>query len=118
MRIQIAAAALAAATAPFAASAEEARESRTTRIVVAHSDLDLDRPADARIMAARLDDAARRACGGSPRFDPNYDFARPWAVKTFEECYAAAMDAALAELGAPRVSQVHARTSRTNGAGG
>jgi UrcA family protein len=113
VRVQIYTA-IAAVMIPFAANAEDGRGIRTTRIVVAYADLDLEEPHDARVMAARLDRAARRACGGSPSFDPHYDIARYWAVRSFDECYNNAIKAALAELRAPLVSQAHANQMQSS----
>jgi UrcA family protein len=113
VRVQICAA-IAAVTIPFAANAEDGRGIRTTRVVVAYADLDLEEPHDAGVMAARLERAARRACGGSPSFDPHYDIAQYWAVRSFDECYNSAINAALAQLGAPLVSQAHANQRQSS----
>lgn len=81
-------------------------ETQTVRSVsVSHGDLDLSRPEHARIMAERIDEAARWTCGGSPRFDPNYRTARASVTDRFETCRTRAVEAALAELRAPLVAQ-------------
>lgn len=66
--------------------------------------------ADAEALPARLDEAARRACGGSPRFDQNYDL-NPSAVSAdFERCRTDALARAQAELnGARHASAAPAR---------
>lgn len=87
-------------------AAPVAAEPSRFQAVVARGDLDLENEADARLMADRLDEAARRVCGGSPRFYAEYKHARAWAVEAFETCHAAALERAVADLNAPQVTAV------------
>lgn len=103
MRIHAAAVTALVLSATFAPLAQAETE-QGWRVPVAYADLNLARTEDARIMAERLDEAARFACGGSPHFDANYRSARAAATRRFEECRAQAIDAALAQLDAPAVA--------------
>lgn len=81
-------------------------------ISVPYGDLDLTQQSHARIMAERIDDAARRACGGNPRFDPNYRTGPARATQRFETCRTRAVESALADLNRPLVARAfgpHAR---------
>lgn len=109
MRVQTLVIALAMGATAFAPSAQAETE-QSHRVSVAYSDLDLTRSDDARIMASRIDEAARFACGGSPRFDANYRGAKAAATRRFETCRGDAIDAALADLNAPAVA--HAFSQR------
>ncbi len=76
-------------------------EPRGTSITITSADLDLHDPRDAAVMADRVDQAARQACGGSARFWDEYRVARAWTVAHFDACRSAAQADALARLGAP-----------------
>jgi UrcA family protein len=103
-QIQIVMIALAMTATPFATAAHAQTQSAHS-VAVSYDDLDLARPDHARIMAERLDEAARMSCGGSPRFDPNYRTARAAATDRFEWCRTRALEAALAQLQAPLVAR-------------
>lgn len=80
-------------------------EPRGTSITITSTGLDLSDARDAAIMADRVDQAARQACGGSARFWSEYRLARVWTVEHFEACRATAKAEALAQLGAPLSDQ-------------
>lgn len=58
--------------------------------------------ADAATLQARLEEGARRACGISPRFDPNYDLIPSAVSADFERCRKDALARAQAELSGAR----------------
>lgn len=74
----------------------------SAKVAVPLSDLDLARASDARELDARLDAAARQACGGSPRFHPNYRMARAAVTADFERCHRAALADAMAQIATER----------------
>ena len=74
---------------------------------VSYSDLDLSREAGAQVMLSRLKAASSVVCGGWP---DGRDLGR---VMTYRSCTKNAMDAAVAKLGAPKVSALYGyRTER------
>ncbi|MDT8757245.1 UrcA family protein [Sphingomonas psychrotolerans] len=74
-----------------------------TEVSVPHGDLDLASEVDATAMLARLDKAATRACGGRPVVVTATDPLAAAKKREYERCKAAALDASIARLGAPRV---------------
>lgn len=77
---------------------------------VDYSDLDLSDARDAARLVERLDNASRAVCGGNPRNDANYRFARQFVIEAFEECRADAMNQAMAEIQAPAVQRAYAQS--------
>ncbi len=65
----------------------------TTRIAVPTTGLDLNRPADAKLMARRLDQAAIRVCGAS-----DFSARQHQAAVRQSACYRDAMSQATASL--------------------
>ncbi len=70
---------------------------------VRHSDLDLDRDADARKMLTRLETAATSACGGRPTPVSGDDRVGQAKHRQHRICKARAVDDATKRLGAPLV---------------
>lgn len=77
-------------------------------VAVAYGDLDLSTQADAKILADRIDQAARRACGGSPRFDQDYRLAHAAVNRAFEACHDRAVAHAQADMRTAHVAQARA----------
>lgn len=74
-------------------------------VAVAYGDLDLSTQADAKILAERIDQAARRACGGSPRFDQDYRLAHAAVNRAFDACHDRAVADAQADMRTAHVAQ-------------
>ncbi len=99
------------ALAPIAHGAPSAEKTELVgRVPVSFADLDLQQEADARILLGRLEKAARKACGGSPRFYRDYDAMHRHIAKVFHECQENAIARAVADLHAPAVSRLFAAT--------
>lgn len=77
-------------------------------VVISYQDLDLRKPADARIMLDRIEHAALGACGFLPERDRAYSMARQFVTKDYSSCTARAAEQAVARLHAPVVSQIYA----------
>ncbi len=77
-------------------------------VAVSHSDLDLNKPGDARIMLARIDRAARQACGTMAERDRAYSSAPHFVTRDFSGCIERATGKAVARLRAPAVSRIYA----------
>lgn len=77
-------------------------------VAVSHSDLDLNKPQDARVMLARIEHAARQACGFMPERDKAYAAAPRFVTKDFSGCKRRAVAHAVARLHAPVVSRLYA----------
>jgi UrcA family protein len=71
---------------------------------------DLSSEAGARTLLVRINAAARKACGGAPFFDTNYDIAPGLAQKDFAKCQVNAVSTAVSRLNAPLLNEVYART--------
>jgi UrcA family protein len=84
------------------------------QVRVAYGDLNLDDENDARELLTRLEQAARRACGGKPFFDRHYNIASQEIRARFEVCYASALDNAVARFDAPHLhlARAYARSRR------
>ena len=65
-------------------------------VAVSYRDLDLSRPADARVLYARLRKAASEVCQPAPR----EELARH---RAWEQCYSAALESAVNQVAAPQV---------------
>lgn len=82
--------------------------------VVQMRDLDLQKPADARTLLKRLDQAAYQACGGDPKFHSSYSMTPRRVVSAFAECRAEAVRRAVDQIGNSTLSRAYA-DSRVKG---
>lgn len=80
------------------------------KVTVPLSDLDLRKPADARTLLARLDEAAYQACGGNPKFHPSYALTPQRTLNVFRDCRAAAVRRAVNQIGSPALTRVYAES--------
>ena len=78
-------------------------------VAVRFGDLNLSTEAGARSMLIRIDQAARKACGGAPFFYGTYDIAPGLARKDFAACQANAVSTAIRSLNAPLVMRIYAQ---------
>lgn len=78
------------------------------RVHVEWSDLDLNKPADARTLLERLKRAAYVACGGDPKLHNSYRTRREKTVAVYEECRADAVKRAIDQIGAQQLTQLYA----------
>ena len=69
--------------------------------------LDLQNPADARTLLARIEKAAYRACGGNPKFTWTYDLMPERTVEVYELCREGAVKRAIDQIGAAQLTQVY-----------
>src|SRR6188472_2542828 len=83
-----------------------APETRTVNIKVKFGDLDLDNPADARILFSRLEKAAKHACGPVALSPSLYDVAPAMFERDYKACVEEALANVVARLNAPLVSHV------------
>ena len=86
--------------------------SRTVNVKVKYTDLDLDKPQDARILYSRLQNAAKRACG-----PVNISFDRGRVTSTalqhdYKACVANALADVVARLNDPLVSGIYAENHK------
>jgi UrcA family protein len=65
---------------------------------VNYSDLDIQNENDARLLLERIDRAAYKACGGDPRWHPQYRQIPRRVNQTYLECRQAAVSRAVAEV--------------------
>jgi len=80
------------------AAAQNARDAQTVSMTVRHGDLNLEDQAGARALVARINRAARMACGGRP-------FAREIvAIGAVQDCVRDASSRAVADVGRPIVT--------------
>lgn len=96
------------AAAILASAAQAAPEMIRQDVTVAYSDLNLSTEAGARALVARLDAAAKQACGGAPFFSSVYQIAPALVVKEFNTCRINAVTAAVQKVNAPLVHKVYA----------
>ena len=105
------------ASATFLTANAQAQDStprtKAIQISVAYGDLDLDKPADARILFSRLEEAAKRACGPKPFQHPLYGVIPGGVQADYKKCRALALGDAVARLDAPLVSRVYAESHKT-----
>ncbi|HVZ98959.1 MAG TPA: UrcA family protein [Caulobacterales bacterium] len=106
MRIEFLTVVLAAAALTSPALAQPGREA--VRVSVSYADLDVSTPTGARELAHRIDDAAARACGGSPGFDVDYRLAPAAVTDAFETCKSEAVARTLSALNRPSVTRAYA----------
>ena len=98
----IAAAMAGAAMAQTEADAARSVYREPVSVAVHYGDLDLSNPDGASVMLHRLHDAALNACGADDASVSDYK----WSVHR-SACYHQSMDRAVADLGAPAVSQLY-----------
>jgi len=70
-------------------------------IKIEFRDLNLSRAEDVAVLYSRIETVARRVCA---------DSLSPWdaqRTKTFKRCYTAAIDDAVTDIGAPRLTALH-----------
>ena len=94
------------ATTQIAVAGVPAERAEVGRVTVSYSDLDLGKVTDARLMLSRLEQAAYRACGGDPRWNPNYDVMSSKITAAYKECRNDAVSRAVTTVGAPLLSQM------------
>ena len=82
------------------------------KIRVDLKDLDLQKPADARRLMVRLDEAAYRACGGNPKFHGSYRSKPDETVEVFRECRENAVKRAINQIGSTTLVQAYADSRR------
>ena len=89
----------------FGAHADASREPKkiTGHSVVHYGDLDLNLPQDAKLMLQRIEQAAKKACGGHPSFS-SYTGRLDG---TFDECRNEAVSRTVRQLGAPLVTRIY-----------
>src|SRR5262245_35505756 len=97
---------LLAIAATFLAAGAHAQAPNTTTVSVDFRDLDLARMGDARILFARIEEAAKRACGPTPFMQPLYGVAGEGLKRTYKQCRAQAVGDAVTRINAPLVSRV------------
>ena len=73
------------------------------RSVVYYGDLDIETEQDAKIMLQRIEQAARKACGGHATFS-SYTGALD---HTFEQCRSEAIHRTVKQLGASKVTRIY-----------
>ena len=96
MKITLICALALAAAAPALAHAASLGGEQAPSVAVRYGDLDLSRAQDAKVLLARIDDAAMESCGATPFNDPlEYQVVRRSA------CRNETMAKAVAEIGAP-----------------
>jgi len=75
------------------------------RSVVYYGDLDIETEQGAKIMLQRIEQAAKKACGGHPTFS-TYTGSLD---HTFEECRGEAIQRTVKQLGAPMVTRIYSK---------
>lgn len=90
--------ALFAATFAFQSATAAPAAVFVARVPVAYGDLDIGSPAGLTVLKARLDSAARQACGGHPAFLAHYSTAPNFVRASFERCRVNAQQGAIATL--------------------
>ncbi len=100
--LKISAAAIAVAAFAQSAAAQPASASSVVvkQVVVTYADLDLKNEAGTAALLDRIEHAADRACGGNPQFDANYQIAREFLTREYEQCRASAVSGAVAGISA------------------
>jgi UrcA family protein len=101
------AAAVMLAALSFGAHADTSTDSPETIIrghsAVYYGDLNIETEQDAKIMLRRIEQAAKKACGGHPTFS-TYTGSLD---HTFEECRGEAIQRTVKQLGAPMVTRIY-----------
>jgi UrcA family protein len=93
------------ALAGAAPAADAADPTQPPTVVVSYDDLNIDSPQGARILFARIRNAATRVCG-------SLEARGPEAFSQFRKCYQQAMDAAVAQIDEPAVTALYAQATR------
>jgi UrcA family protein len=75
--------------------------------------LDLQNPADARTLLARIEKAAYRACGGNPKFAWSYEWLPARTVEVYELCREGAVKRAVDQIGATQLTQLYEEERQT-----
>jgi UrcA family protein len=78
-------------------------------VKVTYQPAELSTEAGARALLAKLDIAAKEACGASPYFYSSYPQTPGLAQKEFKDCHAEAMNRAVGTLNAPMVLKLYAK---------
>jgi UrcA family protein len=94
------------------ARAEADKLTHIGSVRVDYSDLDIQKEADARELLERLNRAAFKACGGEPRWHPQYDFIPRRVTRVFRECREAAVAQAVSEVDARALWAAFANSER------
>ena len=76
------------------------------RVTVSYGDIDLGNVADVRLMLGRLEQAAYRACGGDPRWNPSYSLLWDTLNAEYRRCRSDAVSRAVTTVDAPLLSQM------------
>jgi UrcA family protein len=76
------------------------------RVTVSYGDIDLGNVADVRLMLGRLEQAAYRACGGDPRWNPSYALLWGTLNAEYRQCRSDAVSRAVTTVDAPLLSQM------------
>ncbi len=78
-------------------------------VSVSYYPTDLSTEAGARVLLARINEAAQQACGGSPYFYGTYSISPSLARRDFATCQANAVSSAIKSLNAPLLMRLYAR---------
>jgi UrcA family protein len=91
----------------FSAHADTSSPSNISsgRIPVYYGDLNIDTEHDAKIMLERIEQAAKRACGGHATFGAYIGSLE----RTFAECRRETVQRTVKELGAPSVTRIYSK---------
>jgi UrcA family protein len=101
LKISTAAIAIAALAQGACAQSALASDVVVKQVTVHYADLNINSEDGAAVLHARIDQAASQACGGNPAFSSDYEVAPVFLAREYEQCHAAAVDRAIAEVGAP-----------------
>jgi UrcA family protein len=94
------------AAAQSATAAPRAERLTERKVSVPYGDLDLRTPADAFVMLTRLEQAAKRACGGDPSLNRENNFLFP-QEKRYQDCRSDAVWRAVAKIDASLLTDLH-----------
>ncbi|HET6566233.1 MAG TPA: UrcA family protein [Xanthomonadales bacterium] len=102
-----------AAALPLATQAGEPASSQLTvsSVVVSYADLDLNNPAGARTLYARLNQAAKKVCGHRP---PPMEL---HALKLYQSCFDSTLNKAVKRVDSQQLYALHAERSRQSTVG-
>jgi UrcA family protein len=94
------------------ARAEADKLTHVGSVRVEYGDLDIQKEADARELLERLNRAAFKACGGEPRWHPQYDLIPRRVTRVFRDCREAAVAQAVSEVDARALWAAFANSER------
>jgi UrcA family protein len=77
------------------------------KVHVTYADLNLNDPADLRLLLDRVTQAAYEACGGDPKTHRSYRSQRREVIKAYEECRMEAVKNAITEFGSVPLLRVY-----------